>query len=91
MARPESDFPTVADASACFARLVEMGLGGLAVQVVVVPDSTIQAVANVVGARDADDRPALMIELWPEGGRLPVSIISTARMRGNGMPTTTAQ
>lgn len=91
---PESNFPTLQDLRDGLSRLVESGLGALPVQVLVVPDSTMQAIARIsVPGHDHDGRPALMIEL--DGGpesRLPVTILSTDRWsRDGGMQTTKAQ
>lgn len=89
-ARPESDFPTIRDFRDRLSELVDSGLGDLPVQIMIVPDSTIQAVANFCDpARVPGVVPALMIELPNDvgGRRMPVSLISTARMTGNAMPS----
>lgn len=86
---PESKFPTIRDVRDQLTTLVERGLGQLPAQIVVVPDSTIQAIALQMGA-DPKEGPALMIEL--REGRPPVSLISTERFTpGGGMKTRSAQ
>lgn len=94
MSHPESTFPTLQDLRDGLSRLVEQGLGALPVQVLVVPDSTIQAIARVSAPEhDHDARPALMVEL--DGGhesRIPVTILSTDRWsRDDGMQTNRTQ
>ncbi|KKM98706.1 hypothetical protein LCGC14_1155180 [marine sediment metagenome] len=89
--RPESEFPTIREISDGLSMLVSKGLGDLPVQVLVVPDSTLQAIARVLGAQEGD-RPALMIELRNSAeGRVPVSIMSTDRMQGRGIPSSVTQ
>lgn len=89
-ARPESEFTTIRDLNDRLSSLVSDGLGDLPVQVLVVPDSTLQAIARVSGGAQEGDRPALMIELGGGAeGRIPVSIVSTDRMQGRGMPLRT--
>lgn len=80
--RPENEFPTVADLYEVLAELVATGFAALPVQVVVAPDSTLQALARHAGAKD-DDKPALMIEFESAEGRIPVSFISTERLSSN--------
>jgi hypothetical protein len=85
MARPESDFPTIRDLRDRLSELVESGLGDHPVQIVVVPDSTIQAIAlTAEGAGYDGKRPVLMIELPNGPARMPVSFISTAHLSGGG-------
>jgi hypothetical protein len=84
MAKPESEFPTIRDVHARLAELVEQGLGDHPCQVLIVPDSTMQAIARASGA-PMDGKPALMIELSGETGRMPVTITSTDRWLGGGM------
>ncbi len=89
MSEPENRFPTIADLRDELAKLIERGLGDLPVQVLVVPDSTIQALAKTLGPPLA--KPALMIELNYEEGssRLPVTVVSTDRGQGSGTPSRT--
>lgn len=91
-ARSENNFPTICDVRNALTALVERGLGDLAVQIIVAPDSTMQAIArDVSGAGYDGTRPALMIDLTRgDGGRMPVAIISTDRLQGDG-PTTVTQ
>jgi hypothetical protein len=94
MARPESEFPTISDLHDRLTELISYGLGDLPVQVLIVPDSTMQAVAKVTAppGYDVGGKPALLIEFDAVGGRLPVSLVSTDRMtRDGGMPTTHTQ
>ena len=75
--KPESEFPTIRDLSDGLSMLVSEGLGDLPVQVLIVPDSTLQAIARVTMGAQEGDRPALMIELGDSAeGRIPVSIMS---------------
>ena len=85
MRRPESDFPTIKHLRDRLTDLIENGLGDLPVQILVVPNSTIEAVARATaGPGYAPNKPALMIELEVvKGSRLPVSMISTEQMRGH--------
>jgi hypothetical protein len=91
MSRPESDFPTIRHLRDCLSDLVNYGLGDHPVQIVVVPDSTIQAIAQATGGPDYDNsKPVLLIELEiPDGSRLPVSLISTKQMRARSISTST--
>jgi hypothetical protein len=91
MRRPESDFPTIKHLRDRLTDLIENGLGDLPVQILVVPNSTIEAVARTTAGPDYDPKkPTLMIELEiVQGSRLPVSMISTEQMRGRGIPIVT--
>lgn len=85
---PECNFPTIADLADRMADLVAQGLGAFPVQIVVVPDSTLQAIAKMNGY--AGTKPALMAEMVTEPAtpRLPVCVISADRLSGNGgMPS----
>jgi hypothetical protein len=85
----ESKFPTIIDLQDCLSRLIERGFGELAFQIVVAPDSTMQALAQAEG--DAG-KPALMIEYPSDGSRLGVCFISTERLSGGGgMPSRSKQ
>lgn len=88
---PESDFPTLRDFRDRLSELVDKGLGELAAQILVVPDSTMQAIASHIDpTRKQGAAPALMIDLdqGNEGRQMPVSLISTDRMSGGvGMPS----
>lgn len=87
---PENKFPTISDMRDQLSHLVEMGYGDLPVQILVAPDSTMQILAKDMGGA-AGGRPALMIDFGSRGGRLPVSIISTERLSGPGMPSRKTQ
>lgn len=91
MPKTENEFPTIRDLNNRLSSLVSDGLGDLPVQVLVVPDSTLQAIARVTGGAREGDKPALMIELHGADGRLPVSLISTDRMQRGGMPSNVVQ
>lgn len=84
----EHEFPRLRDALAVLSELVEAGLGDLPMQIIVAPDSTVQALARHSGAKD-DDKPALLIEFEVGDGRR-VSIISTERL-GNPLPRAAIQ
>ena len=85
----ENKFPTINDLNKALSDLIERGLGGLSVQILVAPDSTMQALARNMEP-DYVGKPALMIEL-NQGfeGRLPVSIISTDRLSGDKKSSST--
>lgn len=91
MSRPENEFPTIAQLRDCLTRLVDCGLGAQPVQILLVPDSTLQATARATGGPDYNPaNPALMIELEvTDGSRLPVTIMSADRMHGRGMSLAT--
>jgi hypothetical protein len=74
----ENEFPTIADLRDRLSELAERGLGELPVQVLIVPDSTLQAIARDAGGKD-DAKPALMIDLMDDAGN-SVTIMSTDRM-----------
>ncbi len=84
---PESEFPTVRDLAEAVKSLIELGLGEHPVQLVVIPDSTLQSIVISALPHLPDDQreklgdnPALMIE------RDGVSFISTKaleRLGGN--------
>jgi hypothetical protein len=93
MAKPENEFPTIRDLRDRLSELVDRGLGDHPVQVVVVPDSTMQAIARDAGFVDDRGRPVLMAELAGpnDGTRIPVTILSTDRWTGHEMPTANSQ
>lgn len=84
MAQPENEFPTIRDLRDRLSILIDEGLGELPVQIVVAPDSTMQALARANEANS--NRPALMIEYPREGKVLGVPFISTERLTGGGLP-----
>lgn len=90
MTKPESEFPTVNDLASAIADLIERGLGDLAVQIVVAPDSTMQSLARSLDP-NYGGAPAMMIDLTMGiEGRLPIAFISTERLGGRqGMSTVT--
>ena len=90
MPRPESEFPTIADLQSRLDELVQGGLGDLPVQLLVVPDSTLQAIARSAAA-DAEAKHALMIDLGGSGGRMAVTMTSVDGLQGSGMPSTRTQ
>lgn len=81
----ESEFPTIADLHLRLGDLISQGLGELPVQILVVPDSTLQAIARNSGQRD-DAKPALMIDLVSEDGH-SVTLASTERLGDIGSRT----
>lgn len=90
-ARPENEFPTIRDVRDRLTELVDQGLGDHPAQVLIVPDSTMQAIAIVTGGLGYDrTKPALLIELTgtEQSARLPVTLVSTDRMTGHGMSGT---
>jgi hypothetical protein len=78
-AKPESDFPTIMDLRDCLSKLVDQGLGELPIQIVVMPDTTIQALAK---AQLWDGKPATMLQYSRDGKELGVMFISTDRLSG---------
>ena len=79
-----SRFPTLRDLRDALSELIETDatLADLPVQVIVVPDVTLQEIGRSL--RPGHDRPAQMIDLLVDGSpRLPVGIVSTERMEKN--------
>ena len=74
--RPENEFPTIQDLRDGLSTLVENGFGDLPVQLVVVPDSTMQAISGV-----PPEMPVLMIDLATVDGRLPVGMVSVGGLQ----------
>lgn len=88
----ESKYPTIHDMHAVLTDMVAKGFGDMPAQLVVVPDSTMQALAKVVAGHDTESKAALMMDFLVNPDRMPVTIMSTARMGGSGaMPTTARQ
>lgn len=81
-ARPESEFPTIRDLRDALSELVADGFGDLPVQIVIVPDSTLQA----IGRMPDGGPPAVMIDLVVDGSpRIPPSMVSMRSVGGRGM------
>lgn len=80
----EDKFPTIADTVKALTELVDLGLGELPTMLVMVPDSTMQALSRAAGHSN-DAQPALIIEIPVDGKRLPVSLICQDRL--NDTPT----
>ena len=76
----EDKFPTVRDVRDQLSALIERGFGDLPCLILVVPDSTLQAIARASGNQPSCG--ALMIEFDAKNGRLPVSLISADRLQG---------
>jgi len=77
----ENRFATIQDMHEALASLIERGLGDLAVQTLVAPDSTLQALAMSLEP-GYSGKPALMIDVIPgKDGRLPACIISADRLK----------
>lgn len=89
----ENNFPTIRDFRDKLTELVEQGLGEQPVQILIVPDSTIQAIARVTAPDGYDNasKPALMVEMDGTDGRMPVLIYSTDRDQWRAMPTRASQ
>lgn len=88
----ENMFPTLRDVRDKLNELVGQGLGDHPVQVVIVPDSTIQAIARATAPPGyKHDRPALMVEFDGIDGRMPILIYSTDRDSGRITAPTPAQ
>lgn len=80
MARPENEFPTIDDARDVLQQLVDKGFGGLPVQMLVVPPSTLVALARDAGG--VGERPAIMLEIKArDGAELGLLIASVDNMR----------
>lgn len=87
----EDEFPTIAQFAEGLVELVKKGLGEQPAQVLIVPDSTMQTAARILGGGE-QDRPALMIDLTGDNrrpGQVPVTMISTAALFGSTIPTRT--
>lgn len=86
----ESTFPTLKDARDKLSELIERGFADYPVQILIVPDSTLQAVAKDSAPAEAnydnEKKPALMIEF--DGGFL---MTSTDGLSGKQMPTRKVQ
>lgn len=82
-ARPENEFPTIADLRDCLVALVDAGLGEHPVQVVIVPATTLLAIARSTGAPESD-KPPLMIEFPGSAAeRMPCCIVSMHYLEGS--------
>jgi hypothetical protein len=79
----EDKFPTIEQLRDRLSDLVGKGFGALPVQILVVPDSTLQAIARSLD-HPPPNKPALMIDFGE------VSMISADRLGGRAMPTTSA-
>lgn len=79
MARPESEFPTIEDARDVLQQLIDKGFGKLPMQVVIVPPSTLVALARDAG--HTGSKPAIMIEMTArDGADMGVLIASVENM-----------
>lgn len=82
--------PTIRDLRDAMSEMVDGGFGDLPVQIVIVPDSTLQA----IGKTREREKPALMIDLVvADSPRLPVSLISMRAVGGrlDAMPSVREQ
>lgn len=78
---PEHELPTIRDLRDRMSELIDQGFGDLPVQLVVAPDTTLQAIARAAAGEDG--RPALMIDLAAQDApRLPVGLISVSSLKG---------
>lgn len=72
-----NDFPTLNDVHACIGKLVDAGHGDLRIQIIVVPDATVQALMRASGNYD---QAALMVELMDgDPAHQSVCLISYSR------------
>ena len=89
----ENKFPTIRDLRDSLSELVTKGVGDHPVQVVIVPATTMYAVAKVTAGKHVDEatgRPPLMIEfvIAASDGRLPVAFVSADYLSGTRSPVT---
>jgi len=85
MSRPENEFPTIDDTRTILDDLAKDGFGGLPVQIIMVPSSTMQALARHYSPEGGvDGKVAAMIEMTPDenGGRIPVCIVNADGFMG---------
>lgn len=89
----EAMLPTVRDLCAGLSRLVEGGLGDLPVQIIIVPDSTLQAIARVTPAPgyDPSTDAAKLVEFDGVDGRLPMMMLTADYLKSNHMQTRNTQ
>jgi hypothetical protein len=85
--RPESEFPTIRDLRDGLTRLIDGGFGDLPVQIVIVPSSTMEALARDTQGPDYDPaKPALLVELdTPSPARMSVTMLSAEYLK-DGKP-----
>jgi len=77
----ENNFPTISDLRDLADTMIDRGFGELPIQIVVVPDSTLQSIAG----HQADGKPAIMLDFTNKGGRMALSFISADRLQDRGM------
>lgn len=82
MSKTEDQFPTIADLHSVLADFVAKGYGDLPVQVLVVPNLTLQILAHS-SDEPVGTSPALMVEITVNQARHPVSILTTAYLDGS--------
>lgn len=88
----ENRFPTLRDLRDRLNELVDMGLGDQPAQIIIVPDSSLQAIARASApAGYVHNKPALMVEFDGVDGRLPVLIYSVDRALGREIPSLATQ
>ena len=89
----EDKFPTLRDLRDGLSRLIDEGMGDLAAQIIIVPDSTLQAVAKVTGAPgwNAQTDKAKLIEFDGVDGRLPMMMLTADYVNGKDMPSRRSQ
>jgi presenilin-like A22 family membrane protease len=78
----ENEYPTIADLHARMGELIAEGLGELPIQLLIVPDSTLQALARRAGHTD-DKKPALMLDLVDKAGNA-ILLASAERFTASG-------
>lgn len=82
---PENTFPTIQDYRDLLNDLVEKGFGDHPAQLLVVPDSTLQALVR--HEHPGDQTPATMIEWQVSEARQAAGLISADRLAGRGIST----
>jgi hypothetical protein len=84
------NLPSIKDLHECLSELIASGVGDLPIQLLIVPDSTLQALARATNAGHDDTKPALMIDLSGTSGKA-VGLFSADRLLGSGMPSIARQ
>lgn len=80
----EDTFPTIRDASEVLDHLVEKGFGDLPLQFVIVPPSTLAALAKDAG--HSGGQPTLMIEMFArDGAEVGLLIASVENLLSGGV------
>lgn len=83
MAKSENEFSTISDASKALRQLIDEGFGDLPMQLIVAPDSTMQAIGRHADG-SVGKNPVLMLQFDGINGRVSVTIMSTERLSSSG-------